>query len=352
MELSDRIVEKLLAWYAQNRRPLPWRRDREPYHIWISEIMCQQTRVEAVKAYYLRFLETLPDIPALASCPDDLLHKLWEGLGYYSRAGNLKKAADMIVRQYAGIFPSDYTAIHSLPGIGDYTAAAIASISFGLPCPAVDGNVLRVITRLTASQLDIAKAHTKAVIRDALRPLFRDASGGDLNQALMELGALICRPNHAPDCEACPLQKDCLSSGGLWSGIPVKSSNKPRREETHTVFLLSCKGALALSKRPQSGLLAGLWEFPNLPGEIGSQEALDTAASWGCRPQRVLRLVQRRHIFTHLEWKLPAYSIACGEQAAPFLWASPADIRARYSLPTAFRQFMDLLEEDMKGEKP
>ena len=348
MELDKRIADKLLHWYSLCKRSLPWRRDQEPYHVWVSEIMCQQTRVEAAKAYYLRFLESLPTVEALASCSDDELHKLWEGLGYYSRAKNLKKAAEIIVRQYQGRFPSDYPSIRRLPGIGDYTAAAIASISFGLPCPAVDGNVLRVVTRLTASRLDVSRQNTKAQIREALRPLYGAVSGGDLNQALMELGALICHPHHAPDCAACPLRDDCLSCGGLWQSIPVKPARKPRREEAHTVFLLTCKDAWALSKRPDSGLLAGLWEFPNLPGELSLQEALDIAAAWGCCPRRALLHTERRHAFTHLEWKLPAFAIECGEQAGPFLWATLDDIRARYSLPTAFRQFIGFLDNDMK----
>ena len=350
MVLNGTIAEKLLRWYAQNRRPLPWRRDRLPYHVWVSEIMCQQTRVETVKAYYLRFLDALPGIEDLAACPEERLHKLWEGLGYYSRAKHLKQAAEIIVRQYGGSFPTNYASIRALPGIGDYTAAAIASICFGLPCPAVDGNVLRVVTRLTASQLDVAKENTKARVREALLPLFADSPAGDLNQAFMELGALICRPNHAPDCFTCPLREDCRSSGGLWQGIPVKTAKKPRREEIHTVFLLTCKGAWALTKRPETGLLAGLWEFPNLPGAFSPQAALDEAAAWGCRPLRILRQTERRHVFTHLEWRLPANVIECSEQAGAFTWLAPEEIRKHYSLPTAFRQFLDILEDDWKGD--
>ena len=350
VELNASIAEKLLIWYAQNKRPLPWRRDRAPYHVWVSEIMCQQTRVEAVKAYYLRFLDALPGIEDLAACPEEQLHKLWEGLGYYSRAGNLKKAAELIVHQHGGIFPSDYAGIRRLPGVGDYTAAAVASISFGLPCPAVDGNVLRVVTRLTASELDVSRESTKARVREVLRPMFEGLPAGELNQAFMELGALVCRPNHAPDCDICPLREGCRSSGGLWQRIPVKSAKKARREEVRTVFLLTYKGAWALSRRQETGLLAGLWEFPNLPGELAVQAVLDTVSAWGCRPQRILRQTERQHVFTHLEWKLPACAVECAEQAGPFTWVTPAEIRAHYSLPTAFRQFLDILEDDLEGD--
>ena len=347
MELSREITGRLLAWYGENKRPLPWREDREPYHIWLSEIMCQQTRVEAVKAYYRRFLQQLPTISALAQCPEERLFKLWEGLGYYSRARHLKRSAEIICREHGGVFPADYDSIRSLPGIGDYTAAAIASICFELPCPAVDGNVLRVVTRLCASSSDISKESTKAEVRRALRPLFEGVSSGTLNQALMELGALICLPNHEPDCTHCPLLELCPSASGLWKDIPVKGGKKARRLETHTVLLLRCGDDWALRKRPPLGLLAGLWEFPNLPGSFDAQAALDAAAEWDCRPISLRRHIEKTHIFTHVQWELPAWVIECKNRASAFTWASIAEIQNRYSLPTAFRQF---LEDIDKGE--
>ena len=347
MELSREITGRLLAWYGENKRPLPWREDREPYHIWLSEIMCQQTRVEAVKAYYRRFLQQLPTISALAQCPEERLFKLWEGLGYYSRARHLKRSAEMICREHGGVFPADYDSIRSLPGIGDYTAAAIASICFELPCPAVDGNVLRVVTRLCASSSDISKESTKVEVRRALRPLFEGVSSGTLNQALMELGALICLPNHEPDCTHCPLLELCPSTSGLWKDIPVKGGKKARRLETHTVLLLRCGDDWALRKRPPLGLLAGLWEFPNLPGSLDAQAALDAAAEWDCRPISLRRHIEKTHSFTHVQWELPAWVIECKNRASAFTWASIAEIQNRYSLPTAFRQF---LEDIDKGE--
>ncbi len=350
MELDRQIPLRLLPWYEKAKRPLPWRLDREPYHVWISEIMCQQTRVEAVKGYYRRFLEALPDIPALAACPEETLHKLWEGLGYYSRARNLKRAAELIVTEYGGLFPGDYDPIRALPGVGDYTAAAIASICFGLPCPAVDGNVLRVVTRLTASRLDVTQEGTKAKVREALRPLYENAPSAELTQAFMELGALVCVPNHEPKCPECPLRELCAScEGGLWKEIPVKSPKKPRKAEVFTVLLLSCGGRFALRRRGEKGLLAGLWEFPNLPGRLGPQEALDAAAGWGCRPKVLLRQTERSHVFTHRNWELPAYRIDCEEAPACFAWASLPEIKERYSLPTAFRQFMEDIRTEPEG---
>ncbi|MBO4794085.1 MAG: A/G-specific adenine glycosylase [Deltaproteobacteria bacterium] len=306
--------------------------------------MCQQTRVEAVKGYYLRFLRQLPTGRDLADCPEERLYKLWEGLGYYSRARNLQKAAKAIQSEHGGRFPADYASIRALPGIGDYTAAAIASIAFDLPYPAVDGNVLRVVTRLCASRADIAKESTRAEVRRSLLPLFRGVSAGTLNQALMELGALVCLPNHAPDCGGCPLRSLCLSASGLWKEIPFKSAKKARRNETHTVFLLRCGDAWALRKRGKEGLLAGLWEFPNLPGRLDAQAALDAAAGWGCRPVSLLRHMEKTHIFTHVQWELPAWVIECQERPAAFTWAAAEEIKSVYSLPTAFRQFMEDME--------
>ena len=350
MELDRHIPRALLLWYEAARRPLPWRTDREPYHVWVSEIMCQQTRVEAVRGYYLRFLEALPGIGELAGCPEDVLHKLWEGLGYYSRARNLRRAAEIIVKEHGGGFPTDYDAIRALPGGGDYTAAAIASICFDYPCPAVDGNVLRLVTRLTGSREDITREKTKQAVREALRPLYEGVPCGELTQALMELGALICIPNHEPNCEECPLRSLCRAAGEkLWQEIPVKSPKKPRITETYTVFLLSCKGRFALRRRDEKGLLAGLWEFPNLPGRLKPQEALDAVSAWGCRPAALLRQTERSHVFTHRNWELPAYLILCEEAPEAFTWASLPEIRARYSLPTAFRQFLEDITLDSEG---
>ena len=335
------LRDALLGWYDTAKRPLPWRADREPYHVWLSEIMCQQTRVEAVKAYYLRFLEALPDIPSLAECEEDRLLKLWEGLGYYSRARNLQKAAKRICSEYGGCFPTDYDSIRALPGIGDYTAAAISSICFGLPTPAVDGNVLRVWSRFFGDRSDIRLPETKKAVRTGLLPLYEGADCGTLTQALMELGALVCRPNGEPDCEGCPLKSECASKSGLWRELPMKSAPKPRRTEEKTVFLLRCGGAYALRKRQDSGLLAGLWELPNRSGILSAQEALDAAAEWGCKPDGVTRSTDKEHIFTHITWQMRGYELSCGAMPDCFRWAEEREVRETCSLPTAFRKFIE-----------
>ena len=336
------LPELLLPWYACNRRDLPWRRDREPYHVWLSEIMLQQTRVEAVRGYYQRFLEALPDVEALAACEDDRLHKLWEGLGYYTRVRNLKKAAQVIVGRYGGVFPRTCAEIRALPGIGDYTAGAISSICFELPEPAVDGNVLRVMTRLAACREPVTKPQTKRMVTEELRAVYPRGRCGDFTQALMELGAIVCVPNGEPNCAACPAACICRSrENALYREIPVKEKKKPRRVEEKTVFLLRCGDRLAVRKRPKTGLLAGLWEFPNVPGRLTAQEALEQAAGWGCRPRELVQSVERVHIFTHIQWELLGYTIDCGAEAEAFLWANAEKLDQEISLPTAFRQFRE-----------
>ena len=272
-DLLRKLPGALLPWYQQNKRDLPWRGDRQPYHVWLSEIMLQQTRVEAVKGYYARFLGSLPTVESLANCDDEMLHKLWEGLGYYSRVRNLKKAAQVIMDQYAGEFPGEYKAVLALPGIGEYTAGAICSICFDAPTPAVDGNVLRVISRLTDDSTSIDKPAFRKAITESLSAVYPDRAG-DFTQALMELGATVCGPNRKPDCENCPCKTFCLGfARGTAEELPVKKAKPQRRIEEKTVLILSCDGFYALHKRPDKGLLAGLWEFPNLSGKLELPEA-------------------------------------------------------------------------------
>ena len=223
------LPELLLPWYRENHRCLPWRETKEPYHIWLSEIMLQQTRVEAVKGYYARFLAALPTVEALANCDDDALHKLWEGLGYYSRVRNLKKAAQVIQERYNGQFPREYDAVLALPGIGEYTAGAVCSIAFDLPVPAVDGNVLRVFSRLTDDPSPIDLPAVKASVRERLAAIY-PKEAGDFTQALMELGATVCGPNRKPECGSCPCRKICLGyQHGTAETLPVKSPKRERR---------------------------------------------------------------------------------------------------------------------------
>lgn len=331
----------LLPWYQQNHRELPWRTDRQPYHIWLSEIMLQQTRVEAVKGYYTRFLAALPDIPALAGCDDELLHKLWEGLGYYSRVRNLKKAAQVIMERYDGVFPTNHAQVLALPGIGAYTAGAICSIAFNQPTPAVDGNVLRVVSRLTDDPSPIDLPETKRRVNRLLSGIY-PAEAGDFTQALMELGATVCGPNRAPDCGRCPCKGLCLGfQKGTAEKLPVKSPKKQRRQEDHTVFILSCDGRFALEKRPEKGLLAGLWQFPNRPGKLDTRAALDAVTAMGLHPMELLREVEKTHIFTHIQWNMKGIYLEVAEAGGSFLWFTEEEINSHAALPTAFRQFWE-----------
>lgn len=345
-KIPDILPSLLLPWYRKHKRDLPWRRDREPYHIWISEIMLQQTRVEAVKGYYARFLDTLPTIAALAECDDDLLHKLWEGLGYYSRVRNLKKAAIQIMEQHGGRFPETQAEILNLPGIGAYTAGAICSIAYDLPTPAVDGNVLRVCARLLNDPSPIDLPDTKKAVTKALEEIYpREA--GDFTQALMELGATICGPNRAPDCGNCPCLDICLAyREGQPETLPVKAPKKEKRQEDRTVFILRCNGRYALEKRPGKGLLAGLWQFPNVTGSMNTQQALETLEALGLQPREIFREVERKHIFTHIQWNMKGMYLEVAETAGTFQWFTPEEIRSQAALPTAFRQFWDLEEKE------
>ena len=347
MEEEERYAAlpgKLIPWYRGAARDLPWRQDHEPYHVWLSEIMLQQTRVEAVRGYYTRFLARLPSILALAEADEELVHKLWEGLGYYSRARNLHRAAKLLVEKYGGCFPKDYAQIRALPGVGDYTAGAIASICFDLPCPAVDGNVLRIIARLTALQEPVDTMQVKKLVAQRLALAYPAGACGDFTQSLMELGALICLPNGQPKCTQCPLADLCLArKQGLTEQLPLRTPKRPRRVETRTVLILRCGARWAICRRPSSGLLAGLWELPNLPGELSAQEALQWLSSHGLQPAELLRERERQHIFTHVLWNLRGYDISCRAEGDAFTWVTEQQLKEQYALPTAFRQFLDFL---------
>lgn len=337
----SRLPDLLLPWYRENRRELPWRRDREPYHIWLSEIMLQQTRVEAVKGYYARFLEALPDIEALAGCEDDALHKLWEGLGYYSRVRNLKKAAQVVMAEHGGVFPKTYREVLALPGIGEYTAGAICSIAFGLPTPAVDGNVLRVVSRLRNDPSPIDLPATKKDVTALLAGIYPQEAG-DFTQALMELGATVCGPNKKPDCAVCPCRELCLGHAlGTAEALPVKAPKKEKRQEARTVFILRCGGQYALEKRPNRGLLAGLWQFPNVSGHLDTAQALAEAEALGLQPRDILRETKRKHIFTHIVWDMKGIYLEVADTAGGFQWFTEEQINTQAALPTAFRQFWE-----------
>ena len=344
--MLEQLPGLLLPWFAEHRRDLPWRRDREPYHVWLSEIMLQQTRVEAVRGYYLRFLERLPYIAALASAPEDVLLKLWEGLGYYSRVRNLQKAAQCVMEQHDGEFPQELSAIRALPGIGDYTAGAIASICFEAPTAAVDGNVLRVILRLTVCADSPADVRVRRRIGEELSAVYPAGHCGDFTQALMELGATVCLPNGAPQCGACPLRALCEAHAqGTELQFPTKPPKKPRRIEQRTVFVLQCGDRLAVCKRPSHGLLAGLWQLPDVPGKLETAEALRQAEQWGVHPTGILKTAERTHIFTHVQWDLRGVWLTCAAEAPQFTWADENALQHEIGLPTAYRQFLDLHAE-------
>ena len=329
----------LLPWYKENRRDLPWRADREPYHIWLSEIMLQQTRVEAVKGYYTRFLQALPTVESLASCDDDRLRKLWEGLGYYTRVRNLKKAAVCLMEQYGGIFPREYAAVLALPGIGEYTAGAICSIAYDLPTPAVDGNVLRVLARLLDDHRAIDTPNIKKEYREYLAKIYPPEAGA-FTQALMELGATLCGPNREPDCGHCPCGAICLANKRDTASIlPARTPRRNRTTEKKTVFIFTCGDTYALEKRPDTGLLASLWQFPNLPGFLGIPQALAAAEEMGLYPVQILRQVRRSHVFTHITWEMVGIYLEVREPSPSFTWMTADEIRSDAALPTAFRQF-------------
>lgn len=337
MDELQRLPIPLLVWYRENARALPWRGDPTPYHVWISEIMLQQTRVAAVLDYYRRFLEAAPDAAALASLPQDQLMKLWQGLGYYSRARNLQKAAEQIMAGHGGIFPNTYEEIRALPGVGDYTAGAISSIAFGLPVPAVDGNVLRVVARIAGDSGDIASAAMKKKVAQALAEVIPLDAPGDFNQALMELGATICLPNGAPLCEKCPAAGFCRAfQEGRTAELPVKAAKKARRVEERTVFLLFHGGRVALRRRPDRGLLAGLWEYPN---ELA--DGTDWLGLWGLSAPSLAKAGTGKHIFTHIEWRMTALTGELDRPGLPegWVWANRADLRDTYAVPNAFQSF-------------
>lgn len=338
------LPELLLPWYRENRRDLPWRADRDPYHIWLSEIMLQQTRVEAVKGYYARFLAVLPGIKDLAVCEEDALHKLWEGLGYYSRVRNLKKAAQIILERHGGVFPENFADVLALPGIGEYTAGAICSIAFDQKKAAVDGNVLRVISRLTATDTPIDSPVYKKQVQSELERIYPDAAG-NFTQALMELGATVCGPNWAPRCEACPCRSFCRANGaGNPESYPVKSAKKPRKSAQMTVFILSCGEEFALEKRPDKGLLALLWQFPNVDGKLELPDVLDYLAGRGVTVRDVYRQAEKKHIFTHVEWEMTGFYLETTDKCSDFTWMNKDDINEKAALPTAFRQFWEDIE--------
>lgn len=344
----------LMQWFSEHARKLPWRENVSAYHVWVSEIMLQQTRVEAVIPYYERFLGELPDVRSLALCEEDHLLKLWEGLGYYNRVRNMQKAARKIVAQYGGEIPADYNALLKLPGIGSYTAGAVASIAFGIPVPAVDGNVLRVLMRMYGDDSDIAKESVKKRVREFLYAVMQRMAAaenfhpGTLNQALMELGALICLPNGAPLCVECPWKKSCRARIEQRTGqLPVKTAPKKRRKEKKTVLIVRDDTRIILHKRPDHGLLAGLYEYPNFDGFLTETEALEEVRKMHLQPLKIEKLAAARHIFSHVEWDMRGYAIrvdSLTRDASPMTFVEIQEAGEHYPIPSAFAAYSHYLQ--------
>ena len=346
------LTAALLSWYRANARDLPWRHTRDPYCIWVSEIMLQQTRVAAVIGYYNRFLQAFPTVKALADASEEELLSLWQGLGYYSRARNLRKAAKIIAER--GDFPDTYQELLTLPGIGAYTAGAIASAAFGRPVPAVDGNVLRVMSRLKDNHGDILSPAVRRGIESQVQELFPDADEDIriFNQALMELGATVCVPNGPPQCERCPAAAHCLArERGTALELPVRAPKKERRVEDRTVFVFLRDERVALRKRPGRGLLAGLWEFPNTEGTLSETEAAERVASWGLSVSDWRGKLNATHIFTHIEWRMTGYLLAVtGADNQSFQWLDAQELQT-YAIPSAFARFRGAAAEIMETQR-
>ena len=337
------IVEPLIRWFRENKRDLPWRQTKDPYAVWVSEIMLQQTRVEAVKPYYIRFLQTLPTVKDLANADEEVILKLWEGLGYYSRVRNMQKAAIQIMEDFGGVFPANQKDLLSLKGIGSYTAGAVGSIAFGLPIPAVDGNVLRVMSRITADASDISLQITKKEWESRLAEIMPQECAGDLNQALMELGAMVCLPNGAPKCEICPARMMCEAyKNGLTEVLPVRAKKKARKIEERTVLLLFQNGKAALRKRADTGLLASLWEFPSVLGNLDEAGVSLALAQMGLSAKSIEPTGSAKHIFTHIEWDMKGYFADVTGENDDLFWADAAAFDAA-AIPTAFRKFAALV---------
>lgn len=346
MQNLEKMVSPLLSWYESYKRDLPWRKDNEPYHIWISEIMLQQTRVEAAKEYYNRFLFALPTIQDLAHIDETPLLKLWEGLGYYSRAKNLKKAANIILAEYQGEFPHTYQELLGLPGIGPYTAGAIASICFHEKVPAVDGNVLRVLMRYQNCDDNIDFSQTKNNITEMLKSILPN-NPGTFNQALMELGALVCIPNGDPNCFSCPLRENCLAfQNNTQLDLPKRNEKKKRKILNKTIFVfINDKKEIAIQKRIDRGLLANFYEFPYVDKILDLKELSLWLKNNHMESFRMFDLGKAKHIFTHLEWHMQGYLIYVTESSSNYKWETYNNIKAVYPIPSAYQYFKKALEE-------
>ena len=346
MHMDRTLTTSLLAWYQAHQRDLPWRHTRDPYRIWISEIMLQQTRVDTVIHYYNRFLATFPTIEDLAKADLEVVLKMWEGLGYYRRARLLHQTATIIVDQYQGQFPRLAAEIEKLPGIGHYTAGAIASIAFEQPVLAIDGNVLRVLSRMEADPFEGTLTSVMKKAKMMLEPLLPAERRGDFTQALMELGATVCLPNGAPRCLECPWQKTCLAhQQGNPLDYPKKEKAKTRPVYHYHLWMMEHQGRFALMRRPEKGVLAGMWQFP-----LTAMEEGDNPPAHGV----VVRLqteLEYRHIFSHMEWILHVKRLRYTTiESNPFTWKTIQEIQETIALPTAFQPAWEKILQGKRSE--
>lgn len=340
------LIEPLCTWYAKNKRSMPWREDASPYHVWLSEIMLQQTRIEAAWTYYERFTERLPDVKSLADVSEEELLKLWEGLGYYNRARNLQKTARLLMERFDGKLPADYDLLLDLPGIGSYTAGAIASIAYGIPAPAVDGNVLRVTMRYLNCDDDIMRQSVRRKMEQAIMKVIPKDCPGEFNQALMELGEVVCIPGGRPLCGQCPLESQCLGhKAGREMELPKKSEKKKRRVEKKTILVLRQNGKVGIQRREARGLLAGMWGFPSLEGH----KTISWMKAWleqnHLSDVVVKRLKGGSHVFSHVEWQMKGYELILPERQTQHIveelvWCSREELKDMYPIPVAFHIFL------------
>ena len=352
MLIERETIEELALWYRKNKRQMAWRDDPSPYHVLVSEVMLQQTRIETVKPYYDAFLRRFPDVSSLAAASEEELLKHWEGLGYYSRARNLKKACETIETKYGGVFPDTYDSVIALPGVGPYTAGAILSMAFHLPYPVVDGNVLRVVTRLMGSRDDIRDPKTGKSIEKALSELLGETGldASEMNQALMELGETICIPNGKPLCDSCPVRQYCTAFREKLTGeIPFASPKPEKRKEEKTVFLIRLGGRILLEKRTGRTLLSGLYGYPMKDGFLSESER--RAVFRGIKLVSETDRKEVSHVFTHIVWRMKAYEVTVsgderaivtilGERfGAPVSFVTESEIGERYALPSAFKKW-------------
>lgn len=351
--MRNEMVYPLVEWYRKKKRVLPWRDKNNAYYTWVSEIMLQQTRVEAVKPYFQRFVKELPDVKALADCPEKKLLKLWEGLGYYNRVRNMQEAARTVVEKYGGILPADYNKLLLLKGIGSYTAGAVASIAYHIPVPAVDGNVLRVVSRIQESRRDITKQSVRREIEEEIIKIIPQECPGDFNQALMELGAVVCVPNGPAKCDLCPVAFCCQAcQHGTVAEFPVKARKKNRKLENRTVLVIQNGSRTAIRKRPDQGLLAGLYELPNVEGTLTRQEVLGRIKALKLDPLFIKELEPSKHIFSHIEWRMTGYLIKVAsletKENSDLLFIEKTQSEKQYAIPSAFRAYIKYMKEEIQ----